>query len=78
MLWLFVGPPGFACWIYFAPIFYGGSDLKTYLLMGWWGPGALADCRVPWGLPVGFLLLCCSVLFTVESLIFFNSLLYLD
>ena len=23
----------------------GGSHLGTYLLMGWWGPGALAVCR---------------------------------
>ena len=37
------------------------------------GPDALAVCRAHRGLPVGFLLLRCSVLFTVESL----SLLYL-
>ena len=36
--------------------------------MRWWGPGALAVCRAHPGLPVGFLLLRCSVLFTVESL----------
>ena len=52
---------------------YDGSDLKTYLLMRWYGPDALAVCRAHWGLPVGFLLLWYSVLFTVESL----SLLYL-
>ena len=46
--------------------------LKTYLLMRWYGPDALAVCRAPKGLPVGFLLLLYSVLFTVESL----SLLY--
>ena len=39
----------------------GGSDLGTYLLVGWWGPGALAVCRALRGLPVGFLLLRCSV-----------------
>ena len=50
----------------------GGSGLGVYLLMGWWGPGALAVCPAHWGLPVGFLLLPCSVLLTVESL----SLLY--
>ena len=37
------------------------------------GPDASAVCRAHWGLPVGFLLLWYSVLFTVESL----SLLYL-
>ena len=52
---------------------YDGSDLKTYLLMRWWGPDSLAVCRAHRGLPVGFLLLRYSVLFTVESL----SLLYL-
>ena len=36
-------------------------------------PDTLAVCRAHWGLPVGFLLLQYSVLFTVESL----SLLYL-
>ena len=50
-----------------------GSDLKTYLLMMWQRPNALAVCRAHWGLPVGFLLLWYSVLFTVE----FLSLLYL-
>ena len=38
-----------------------------------YGPDALAVCRVHQGLPVWFLLLRCSVLFTVDSL----SLLYL-
>ena len=52
---------------------YDGSDLKTYLLMRWYGPDALAVCRDHRGLPVEFLLLRYSVLFTVESL----SLLYL-
>ena len=52
---------------------YDGSDLQTYLLMRWWGPDALVFCRAHRGLPVGFLLLRYSVLFTVESL----SLLYL-
>ena len=47
--------------------------LKTYLLMRWLGPDALAVCRAHRDLPVGFLLLRYSVLFTVESL----SLLYL-
>ena len=46
--------------------------LKTYLLMRWYGPDTLAVCRASKGLPVGFLLLLYSVLFTVESL----SLLY--
>ena len=46
---------------------YDGSDLKTYLLMSWWGPDALAVCRTHWGLPVGFLLLRYLDLFTVES-----------
>ena len=50
---------------------YDGSDLKTYLLVRWWGPNALAVCRAYRGLPVGFLLLRYSVLFTVESLSFF-------
>ena len=39
----------------------------------WEGSDALADCGAHWGLPVGFLLLRYSVLFTVQSL----SLLYL-
>ena len=52
---------------------YDGSDLKTYLLMRWKGPDALAVCQAYRGLPVGFLLLGYSVLFTVESL----SLFYL-
>ena len=52
---------------------YDGSDLKTYLLMRWWGPDALAVCLAHRGLPVGFPLLQYSVLFAVESL----SLLYL-
>ena len=55
------------------PVLYDGSDLKTYLLIRWLGPDALDFCRAHWGLPVGFLLLRYSVLFTVESL----SLLYL-
>ena len=52
---------------------YNRSDLKTYLLMRWKETDALAVCRALRGLPVGFLLLRYSVLFTVESL----SLLYL-
>ena len=44
-----------------------GSDLETCLLMGWWGPGALAACRARRGLLVGFLLLWCSVFFAVGS-----------
>ena len=52
---------------------YDGSGLKTYLLMRWWGPDALAVCRAHRGLLAGFLLLRYSVLFTVESL----PLLYL-
>ena len=47
---------------------FEGSDLKTYLLMRWLGPDALAVCQAHRGLPVGFLLLRYSVLFTVESL----------
>ena len=59
---------------------YDGSNLKTYLLMRWWGPDPLAVCRAHLGLPVGFLLLLYLVLFTVESLslLSFISLLYLD
>ena len=45
-----------------------GSDLKTYLLIRWKGPDALAGCLAH----LDFFLRC-SVLFTVESL----SLLYL-
>ena len=47
---------------------YNGSDLKTYLLMRWLGPDAFAVCRAHRSLPVGFLLLWYSVLFTVVSL----------
>ena len=57
---------------------YDGSDLKTYLLMRWWGADALAVCLAQRVLPVGFLLLRYSVLFTVESLSLLISLLYLD
>ena len=46
--------------------------------MRWWGPDALAVCRAHRGLPVGFLLLGYSVLFTVESLYLLYLLLYLD
>ena len=53
---------------------YYGSSLKTYLLMRWLGPDALAVCRAHRGLPVGFLLLWYSVLFTVESLFLLNLL----
>ena len=53
--------------------FYDGSDLRTYLLMRWYRSDALAVCRAHLGLPVGFLLLRYSVLFTVETL----SLLYI-
>ena len=51
----------------------GGSGLETYLLMRWWGPGALAVCLARRGLPVGFLLLSGLVWFAVGSL----SMLYL-
>ena len=47
---------------------YDGSDLRTYLLVRWLGPDALAVCRAHWGFPVGFLLFWYSVLITVESL----------
>ena len=36
---------------------YDGSDLKTYLLMRWQGPDALAVCQAHQALPSGFLLL---------------------
>ena len=71
------GPPG-RDWRLWFPLWlraggsdfrlYDGSDLKTCLLVGWWGPGALAVCRALRGLPVGFLLLRCSVWFAVGSL----------
>ena len=48
------------------------KDLKIYLLMRWYGPDVLAIFRAHWGLPVGFLLLQYSVLFTVESLSLLN------
>ena len=49
---------------------YDGTDLNIYLLMRWQGPDALTVCWFHRGLPVGFLLLRYSVLFTVESLSF--------
>ena len=58
-LWLHAGGSGFGL--------CGGSGLGTYLLIRW-GPGALAVCRARRGLPVGLLLLPCSVLFAVKSL----------
>ena len=39
---------------------------------------ALAVCQAHWRLPVGFLLLRYSVLFTVESLSLLYLLLYID
>ena len=47
---------------------YDGSNLKTYQLMRWLGPDALAVCMANRDLPFGILLLRFSVLFTVESL----------
>ena len=41
---------------------------QRHLLMRWPGPDAFAVCWALRGLPVGFLLLQYSVLFTVESL----------
>ena len=52
---------------------YDGSDLKTFLLMIWYGPDAFDCWKGHGGLPVGFILLRYSVLCIVESL----SLLYL-
>ena len=46
---------------------YDGTDLKTYLLVRWQGPDALTVCQAHCGIPVGFLSLQYSVLFTVES-----------
>ena len=46
--------------------------------MRWKGSDALAVCRAQRGLPVGFLLLRCSVLSTVESLSLLYLLVYLD
>ena len=46
--------------------------------MRWYGPDALAVCQAHRGLPVGFLLLRYSVLFTVEPLSLLISFLYLD
>ena len=43
-LWLHVGGSDFRL--------YGDSDLKTYLLMGRWGPGSLAVGRARRCLPV--------------------------
>ena len=57
---------------------YVGSDLKTYLLMRWKDPDALAVCQAHQDLPVGFILLGYSVLLTVESLTWLISFLYLD
>ena len=56
---------------------YDGSDLETWLFVGWWGPDALAVCWAHRGLPVGFLLLQYSVLLLSPYLCFI-SLLYLD
>ena len=50
---------------------YEGSNLKTYLLIRCLGPNALAVAG-PAGLLVGFLLLQCSTLCTVESLSLLN------
>ena len=55
-----------------------GSDLKTYLLMTWSGPDAMAVCQAHRGLPVGFCLLMYSLLFTDETLSLLYLILYLD
>ena len=47
-------------------------------LIYWWDGIWLGFFRAHWGLPVGFLLLRYSVLFTVESLSLLYLLLYLD
>ena len=57
---------------------YDGSDLKTYLLMRWWVPEALAVVR-----PIGVYLLdflCSSIQFDLllSSYLCFISFLYLD
>ena len=52
---------------------YDGSDLKTYLLMRWWGPDALAVCWAHQGF------FCSGIQFyLLLSPYFFISLLYLD
>ena len=57
---------------------YDGSDLKTYILMRWWGPDAVAVCRA-----AGVYLLdlfCSGIQFYLLSspYLCFISLLYLD
>ena len=47
---------------------FDASEREDNQLYQWQGPDALGVCRAHWGLPVGFLLLRYSVLFTVESL----------
>ena len=52
---------------------YDGYDLKTYLMMRWKGPDALAVCQAHRGLPVGFF--CSGIQFCFLCL---TSFLYLD
>ena len=57
---------------------YDSTDLKKLSIDEMVGPDALAVCRAHRGIPVGFLLLRYSVLFTVSPYLCFISLLYLD
>ena len=52
---------------------YGGSDLKTYLLMRWWGPDDLVVCRAHQGFtcwisfaPVFSLIYCGVLIFALS------------
>ena len=57
---------------------YDCSDLKTFLLMRWYRPDALAVCRAHRGLPVGFF--CSGIQFylLLSPYLCYISLLYLD
>ena len=61
---------------------YDGSDVKTYLLMRWYGPDALAVCQAHWGLLYLYDFFCSGIQFYLllspyPCFIFFYILIYM-
>ena len=63
-------------WVGLQP--YDGSDLKTYLLMGWWGPNALVVVRPTRVYLFDFFCSCMQLYVLMGPYIFFISLIHLD
>ena len=55
-----------------------GSDLKIYLLVGWWGPGALAVVRLTRVYLLDFFCSCIQFNVLLSPYLCFISFLYLD